>query len=126
MYHYWRSATSQRIRCKPISPCKLYKFQSESLDQHRRGTGDWIILQSGPPLGLDNHIFANPPSHFSASFPLDVDLMVQIEIFIVCTKKLICTKKLVCTYSRYVPVQLTPLTFIPLKTATIHMLPLIS
>ena len=27
----------KRIRCKPISSCKLWKLQSESLDQHPRG-----------------------------------------------------------------------------------------
>ena len=30
---------------------------------------------------LGNHTFANPLSHLSAPLPLDVDLMVQIEVF---------------------------------------------
>ena len=81
----------EHIRCKPISPCKLWKLQSGSSDQHPRGIGDWVILQSGPALGLDNHTFANPSSHLSASLPLDVDLMTQIEVFIVCMKRLVCT-----------------------------------
>ena len=56
----------ERMRCKPISPCKLWKLQSESSDQHLRDMGDWVILQSGPALGLINHTFANPPSHLPA------------------------------------------------------------
>ena len=44
------------------------------------GMGDWVILQYGPALGLDNHNFANPPSHLSVPIPLDVDLMTQIEV----------------------------------------------
>ena len=82
---------SRRTRCKPISLCKLWKLQSELLDQHSRGMRDWIILQSGSALGLNNHIFANPPSHLSALLSLDVDLMAQIEVFIVCTEMLVCT-----------------------------------
>ena len=80
----------QRIRCKPISPCKLWKFQPESLDQHPRVTGDWVILQSGPALRLGNRTFVNSRSHLSASLLLDVDLMAQIEVFIVYTEKLVC------------------------------------
>ena len=53
--------------------------------------GDGIILQSGPVLGLGNHTFANPPSYLSAPLPLDVDLMTQIEVFIVYTERLVCT-----------------------------------
>ena len=54
--------------------------------------GDWVILQSGPALRLlGNHTFANPPSHLSAPLPLDDDLMVHIEVFIVCTERLVCT-----------------------------------
>ena len=87
----WDKLRRERIRCKPTSPCKLWKLQSESLDQHSRGIGDWVILQSGPALGLDNHIFANPPSHLSTPLSLDVDLIVQIGVFIVCTKMLVCT-----------------------------------
>ena len=45
--------------------------------------GDRVILQSGPALGLGNHTFANPPS---PPLPLDVDLMAQIEVSIVCTE----------------------------------------
>jgi len=52
---------------------------------------DWIILQSGHALGLNNHTFANPPSHLSAPLSLNVDLMAQIEVFIVCTEMLVCT-----------------------------------
>jgi len=52
--------------------------------------GDEIILQSGPALGLGNHTFANPFSHLSAPLPLDVDLMAQIEVFIIYTERLIC------------------------------------
>ena len=51
--------------------------------------GDWVILRPGPVLGLGNHTFANPPSYLSAPLPLDVDLMTQIEVFIVCTEKLV-------------------------------------
>ena len=80
----------QRIWCKP-SPCKLCKLQSESLDQHSKGMGDWVILQAGPAFRLSNHNFANPPSHLSAPLPLDVDMMVQIEVFIICTERLVCT-----------------------------------
>ena len=40
----------KRIGCKPTCPCKLWKLQSESLDQHSRGMGDWVILQSRPTL----------------------------------------------------------------------------
>ena len=91
------------IRCKPISSCKLSKLQSESLDQHPRGMGDWVILQSGPALGLlGNHTFANPPSHLPAPLPLDDDLMVHIEVFIVCTERLVCTW--------YVPINNGPFT----------------
>jgi len=53
--------------------------------------GDWVILQSEPALGMDNHTFTNPPSHLSAPLPLDVDLMAQIEVSIVCTDRLVCT-----------------------------------
>ena len=81
----------ERIRCKPISLCKLWKLQSESLDQHPRDMGDWVILQFGPALGLGNHTFANPPSHLSAPLALDVDLMAQIEVFIVCMERLVYT-----------------------------------
>ena len=77
--------------CKPTSPCKLWKLQSESLDQHPRGMEDWIILRSGPALGLGNHTFANPPFHLSAPLPLDVDMMTQIEVSIVCMERLVCT-----------------------------------
>ena len=49
--------------------------------------GDRVILQSGPALGLG----PNPPSHLSAPLPLDVDLMAQIEVSIVCTEMLVCT-----------------------------------
>ena len=52
---------------------------------------DWVILQSESALGLGNHTFANCPSHLSASLPLDVDLMVQIEVSTVCTERLVCT-----------------------------------
>ena len=52
---------------------------------------DWINLQSGPTLKLGNHIFTKPPSHLSAFLPLDVDLMVQIEISIVYTERLVPT-----------------------------------
>ena len=82
--------SSQCIRCKPTSPCKLWKLQSESLDQHPRGIEDRIFLQSRPAFGLGNHTFANPPCHLSAPLPLDVDLMAQIEVFIVCTERLVC------------------------------------
>ena len=34
----------ERIRCKLISSCKLYKLQYKSLDQHPRGMEDWVIL----------------------------------------------------------------------------------
>ena len=61
------------------------------MDQHPRGMGDWVILQSGPALGLSNPTFANPPSNLSAPLPLDVDLMAQIEVSIVCTDRLVCT-----------------------------------
>ena len=53
------------------------KLQSGPSDQHPRGMGDGIILQSGPALGLGNHTFANP-SPPSVPFPLDVDQMAQI------------------------------------------------
>ena len=46
--------------CKPTPPYKLWKLQFESLDQHPRDMSDWLILQSGPALGLGNHTFANP------------------------------------------------------------------
>ena len=52
---------------------------------------DWVILQSKPALGLDNHTFTNSSSHLSALLPLDVDLMAQIEVSIVCTEILVCT-----------------------------------
>ena len=73
MTNYWFRMISswELIRCKPTFPCKLWKFQSGSLDQHPRGIGDWVILQSGPVLGLGNHTFANPPSHLSAPLSLD-------------------------------------------------------
>jgi len=54
---------------------------SDQLDQHPRSMEDWIILQSGPVLGLGNHIFANLSSHLSALLLLDVDLMSLIEVF---------------------------------------------
>ena len=60
------------------------------LDQHPRGMRDWIILQSEPALELGNYTFANPPSHLAAPLPLDVDLMTQIEVSIVCTERLVC------------------------------------
>ena len=50
---------------------------------------DWIILQSEPALELGNYTFANSPSHISAPLPLDVDLMAQIEVCIVC---IVCMK----------------------------------
>ena len=81
----------ERIKCKPIFPCKLWKLQSELLNQHPRGIGDWVILQFGPALGLGNHTFVNLSSHLSAPLPLDVDLRVQIEVFKVCTERLVCT-----------------------------------
>ena len=85
------NVSTVRIRCKPISPCKLWKLQSGPSDQHPRGMRDWVILQSEPALGLCNHTFANPPSHLSAPLPLDVDLRVQIEVFKVRTERLVCT-----------------------------------
>ena len=71
----------ERIRCRPTYSCKLWKLQSESLDQHPRGMRNWVILQFGPALGLGNHTFANSPSHLSAPLPLDVDLMAQNEVY---------------------------------------------
>jgi len=68
--------------------CKLWKLQSGPSDQHPRGMGDGIILQSESALGLGNHIFANPSSH-SLCTPLDVDPVVQIRICTVCTEMLI-------------------------------------
>ena len=50
--------------------CKLWKLQSGSSDQHPRGMGDRIILQSGPALGLGNHTFVNPPSPRPCAPPL--------------------------------------------------------
>ena len=79
------------IRCKPTFLCKLCKLQSGSSDQHPRGMEDWIILQLTAHLGLGNHTFANIPSHLFASLLLDVDLMTQIEVSIVCTERLVCT-----------------------------------
>ena len=61
--------------------CKLWKLQSRPSDQHPRDMGDGIILQSGPTLGLENHTFANSPSHAHAPLPLDVDLMAQNEVY---------------------------------------------
>ena len=90
-YKYICTWSWQHIRCKPTSPCKLWKLQSESLDQHPRGMRDWVILQSIPALGLGNQTFANPSFHLSAPLLLDVDLMTQIEVFIVCTERLVCT-----------------------------------
>ena len=52
------------------------------------GLGNFTIW---PPFGLCNHTFANPPFHLSAPLPLDVDLMLQIEVSIVCTERLVCT-----------------------------------
>jgi len=52
-----------------------------------KGHGDGIILQSGPALGLGNHIFANPPFHALAPLPLDVDPMAQIGVSIVCIRR---------------------------------------
>ena len=66
---------------------KLWKFQSESSDQHPRGMGDGIILQFGTVFGLDNHTFANLTYHVSAPLPLDVDPMTLIGIFIVCIQR---------------------------------------
>ena len=54
--------------------------------------GDWVILQSGPALGLDNQTFANPPSHLPMPHPSDVDPMAQIKVSIVCMERLVCTK----------------------------------
>ena len=64
------------------------EIQSGLSDQNPKSMGDWVILQSGPALELGNHTFANPPSHLSAPLSLDVDLMVHIEISIVCTERL--------------------------------------
>ena len=52
---------------------------------------DCVILQSGSALELGNHTFTNLASHLSAPLLLDVDLMAQIEVSIVCTEKLVCT-----------------------------------
>ena len=52
--------------------------------------GDCVILQSEPALGLINHTFSNLPSHLSVPLPLDVDLMTQIEVSIICTKRFVC------------------------------------
>ena len=39
------------------------KNQFESSNQYSKDIGDWVILESKPSLGLDNHTFANPSSH---------------------------------------------------------------
>jgi len=67
------------------------EIQSGLSDQNPKSMGDWVILQSGPALELGNHTFANPPSHPPVPLPLDVDPMIQIGIFIVCTERLVCT-----------------------------------
>ena len=72
------SVVWEHIRCKLISPCKLWELQSGSSDQHPRGTRDRVILQSGLTFGLGNHTFANSPSHHLAPVPLDVDPIAQI------------------------------------------------
>ena len=49
---------------------------------------------------IGNHTFANPPSHPSAPLPLDVDPMAQIEVSIVLAQievSIVCMKRLVCT-----------------------------
>ena len=43
---------------------QIMKFQSEILDQHPRGMRNWVILQSGPALGLSNHTLQIPPPTF--------------------------------------------------------------
>ena len=65
----------EHIRCKSTSPCKLWKLQSETLDQYRRGGAqrsgtrnlqncDYTIQERVRIVKLPN-----PP------YPLDVDLM---------------------------------------------------
>ena len=53
--------------------------------------GDWVILQFGSALELGNHTYENLSSHLSTPLPLDVDLMSQIEVSIVCMERLVCT-----------------------------------
>ena len=98
----WGSLYQQHIRCKPISPCKLCKLQSRHrINIQGRGTGEVEggICKSPPALGLGNHTFTNPPLPPPLRPPLDVDPVVQIEVYIVCTKRLVCTWYVPCFIS---------------------------
>ena len=87
-FHLLDFFSTKLIRCKPTFPCKIWKLQSESLDQHPRDMWDWIILRFGPALDWIITLLEIP---LPAPLPLDVDLMVQIEVCIVCIKRLVCT-----------------------------------
>ena len=89
----------EHIRCKLISLYKLWKLQFEPSDQHPRGgvqKGERRDLQKCDyPIQGWVQIVKLP----NPSYPLDVNLMAQIEVSIVCTERLVCT----C----YVPVNKT-------------------
>ena len=84
-----QSETWEHIRCKPTSSCKLRKLQYGPSDQHPRGGAqrggrgdfqkcDYLIQGRVQIVKL-----SNPP------YPLDVDPMTQIEVFIICTERLV-------------------------------------
>jgi len=86
-----RNDLREYIRCKPTSPYKPCKLQSGPLDQHpkdMRGLGNFTINHL--PLDWVITVLQIPPPT-SALLPLDVDLMTQIEVCMICTEKLICT-----------------------------------
>ena len=64
-----------------------------NLDHQINIQGVWGLVNftiwTCPEIG--NHTFTNSPSHLSTFLPLNVDLIAQIEVSIVCTERLVCT-----------------------------------
>jgi hypothetical protein len=80
------------IRCKSISPCKLCKLQYGPSDQHPRGG-----VQRGGREDLQKCDYSiqgrvQIVKLLNPLYPLDDDLIIQIEVFIVCMKRLVCIR----------------------------------
>ena len=73
----------EHIRCKPTSPCELWKNVNlgHRINIQGEGCREYLIQERVQIVKLPN-----------SSCLLDVDPIIQIEVFIVCTERLVCTQ----------------------------------
>lgn len=85
----------EHIRCKSIFSCKPQKLQSRPSDQHLRDTGGFDNVTI-------NRLLLNwlqIPLPLPLRPPLNVDLVVQIGVCMVCNDILVCTDMFPCLVS---------------------------